>query len=384
MFRLVGVLLVLAALLAGSASGVHPARGRLAPTPPMGWSSWNKFGCGVDEQVIEQTADALVSSGMREAGYRYVNIDDCWMAPARDVSGRLVADPVRFPSGIAELARYVHARGLLLGIYSSAGTTTCAGRPASLGHETVDARTFADWGVDYLKYDYCGSDGSPAPQRYQVMADALTKTERTIVLSISDLGDNKAWLWGATVGAQLWRTTPDIGDEYSSVLSILDAQTGLGGYAGRGGWNDPDSLEVGNGGMTDAQYRAHFALWAVLNAPLLAGNDIRTMSADTRRILLNHDLIAVDQDWAGVEGRLVGAEGSVQVWAKPMSDGSVAVVLLNRGAADASASFAAKSLGLPAGPYRVRDLWSGQESVDLPHGTVAAGTALAYRIWPTR
>ncbi|GAA0652564.1 hypothetical protein GCM10010174_90410 [Kutzneria viridogrisea] len=387
MLRLVAVLVVLAALLTGSAPDLHPALGLLAPTPPMGWSSWNRFGCAVDEQVVQQAADAMVASGMRAAGYRYVNVDDCWMAPVRDAAGRLAADPVRFPHGIAALARYLHDRGLLLGLYSSAGETTCAGLPASLGHEDLDAATFAAWGVDYLKYDHCGSDAETAPARVQAMAEALAKTDRTIVLAVSDLGQNEAWRWGAGVGAQLWRTAPDIADDFASVLSILDRQAALGGYARPGGWNDPDSLEVGNGGMTEAEYRAHFALWAVLNAPLIAGNDLRSMNQDTARILLNPDLIAVDRDWAGVSGRLACTVGSVQAWVKPMSDGSAAVVLLNRGASPAEAGFAARCLGLPAnGPYRVRDLWTGQqrETVALRYGSVPAQSALAYRVWAAR
>ncbi|MGP3982518.1 NPCBM/NEW2 domain-containing protein [Streptomyces sp. KR80] len=371
-----------------TAAGGEPsgATAAVLSTPPLGWNSWNEFGCNIDENLIRQTADAIVSSGMRDAGYTYVNIDDCWMARERDAAGRLQADPTRFPSGIKALADYVHGKALKLGIYSSAGTHTCAGFPASLDHEEIDARTWADWGVDYLKYDNCSNENRPALDRYRAMGEALRKTGRNIVYSLCEWGQNRPWEGlGREVGGHLWRTTGDISDNWTSVMGILDQQVGLERYAGPGGWNDPDMLEVGNGGMTDAEYRAHFALWSVLNAPLIAGNDVRSMDDATRRILLNRDLLAVNQDWSGTQGRKVRDDGDQEVWAKPMSDGSVAVVLLNRGAGNAAIGATAAELGLPAGrSYRVKDLWSKEQhaSSGMIRGGVPSHGAVTYRVWP--
>jgi alpha-galactosidase len=331
----------------------------LAPTPPMGWNSWNKFGCDIDEELIRETADAMVSSGMKRAGYEYVNIDDCWMAPQRDAEGRLQTDPVRFPSGIKAVADYVHAHGLKLGIYSSAGTRTCQGLPASLDHETTDAASFAEWGVDLLKYDNCNNQGRPALERYTAMADALAATGRDIVYSICEWGANKPWEWAAEVGGHYWRTTGDISDRWGSMVSILDQQVGLEAYSGPNAWNDPDMLEVGNGGMTTEEYRAHMSLWSVLNAPLIAGNDLRSMDETTRAMLTDRDVLAVNQDWAGSQGHKIADDGDLEVWAKPMSTGGAAVVLFNRGVAGAQVGTTAAALGLPrARSYTVRDLWA--------------------------
>ncbi|WP_086663561.1 NPCBM/NEW2 domain-containing protein [Lentzea kentuckyensis] len=372
-------------LIAPTAAGGEPSAAVLS-TPPLGWNSWNQFGCNIDENLIRQTADAIVSSGMRDAGYTYVNIDDCWMARDRDAEGRLQADPTRFPSGIKALADYVHGKSLKLGIYSSAGTKTCAGFPASIDHEETDARTWADWGVDYLKYDNCYNENRPALDRYRAMGEALRKTGRNIVYSLCEWGQNRPWEGlGRAVGGHLWRTTGDISDNWTSVMGILDQQVGLERYAGPDGWNDPDMLEVGNGGMTDAEYRAHFALWSVLNAPLIAGNDVRSMDDATKRILLNRDLLAVNQDWSGTQGRKVRDDGDQEVWAKPMSDGSVAVVLLNRGTANAAIGATATELGLPAGrSYRVKDLWSKEQhaSSGMIRGGVLSHGAVTYRVWP--
>ncbi|MCP2164869.1 NPCBM/NEW2 domain-containing protein [Goodfellowiella coeruleoviolacea] len=360
--------------------------GELARTPPMGWNSWNRFGCDINESLIRQTADALVSSGMRDAGYTYVNIDDCWAAPERDPqTKRLLPHPERFPSGIAALADYVHAKGLKLGIYTSAGTQTCArSMPGALDHEEIDAQSFADWGVDYLKYDNCNNQGRPAVERYQAMSDALRKTGRPIVFALCEWGENKPWEgWGDQVGGHLWRTTGDISDSWSSMTGILDQQVGLVEYSHPNGWNDPDMLEVGNGGMTDTEYRAHFSLWALLNAPLLAGNDLRSMTDQTRQILLNRELIAVNQDWGGIQGYQARDDGDVEVWAKPMSDGSVAVVLFNRGTTTATVTTTTAEVGLSKrGPYRVRDLWTGQQaqSDGTLRAAVPAHGAVAYRV----
>jgi alpha-galactosidase len=348
------------------------ARG-LAPTPPMGWNSWNKFGCRIDENLIRETADAMVSSGMREAGYKYVNIDDCWEATARDTQGNLTTDSTRFPHGMKWLADYVHSNGLKIGIYSSAGTMTCQKRPASLDHEVADATTFAAWGIDYLKYDNCNNQLRPAIERYQAMGDALAATGRPIVFSLCEWGQNKPWEWGRFVGGQLWRTTLDIRDSWASMLSILDKQVGLEKYSGPNAWNDPDMLEVGNGKMTSAEYVAHFSLWALLNAPLIAGNDLRSMNDSTRAILTNREVIAVDQDWGGSQGYKLKGDSVTQVWIKPMSNGDRAVVLLNRGATTATISTTMPEIGLPAGQHLERDLWAHAERT--ADGVVSASVA---------
>jgi alpha-galactosidase len=387
--RLTLLAVMLLGLLGGSFTPGQPlpvaAPIGAAPTPPLGWNSWNGFGCDVSDALIRQTADAIVASGMRAAGYEYVTIDDCWMAPARDADGRLVPDPKKFPYGMKALAAYVHAHGLKLGIYSSAGTQTCAGYPGSLDHEAADARSFAAWGVDYLKYDNCYDDGRPAAERYEAMAEALRATSRPIVLSLCEWGENQPWSgWGGQVGGSLWRTTDDITDTWTGVMANLEQQVGLDRYSGPDAWNDPDMLEVGNGGMTETEYRAQFSLWAVLNAPLIAGNDVRKMSAATRAILTNRDVLAVDQDWAGRQGYRVRAGGGTEVWAKPMSDGSVAVVLLNRGLAPASMSVPATALGLPAGALRVRNLWTGATTTGPLVADVPPHGVVMDRIWPAR
>jgi alpha-galactosidase len=360
---------IVTACVARSGSGaavaptVRDAAAGLAPTPPMGWNSWNRFHCDINERLIRETADAMVESGMRDAGYRYVNIDDCWEAPARDANGDLVADSTRFPGGLAAVADYVHARGLKLGIYSSAGTATCQKRPASLDHEIADARKFATWGVDYVKYDNCNNEKRPALARYSAMGAALRATGRPIVYSLCEWGQNQPWLWGRSVGGQLWRTTGDISDRWSSVLKILDQQVGLERYSGPNGWNDPDMLEVGNGRMTNAEYIAHFSLWALLNAPLIAGNDLRSMNDTTRLILTNREVIAVDQDWGGMQGRKIRDEGELEVWMKPMSTGDAAVVLLNRDTATVRLAVTMPELGMSTGTHGVRDLWTHRDGV---------------------
>ncbi|WP_369373356.1 NPCBM/NEW2 domain-containing protein [Promicromonospora sp. Populi] len=332
----------------------------LTPTPPMGWNSWNNFACDIDEELIRETADAMVASGMADAEYEYVNIDDCWMAPERDADGNLQADPERFPSGIKALADYVHAKGLKLGIYSSAGTLTCQRLPASLDHEEADAAKFAEWEVDLLKYDNCNNEGRPALERYTAMAEALLATGRPIVFSICEWGESDPWAsFGPELG-HLWRTTGDISDNWGSVTSILDQQVGLEAYSGPNAWNDPDMLEVGNGGMTTAEYRSHMALWSVMNAPLIAGNDLRDMDAETLEMLTDPEVVAVNQDWAGIQGHRVAQDGDVEVWAKPLSDGGVAAVLLNRSDHAGTVSTTADVLGLDdARAYSVRDLWDG-------------------------
>ena len=342
------VLLPLALLGLGATAGRAPLDNGLARTPPMGWNSWNHFGCDVSARLIRETADAMVASGMRDAGYRYVVIDDCWQV-ARDPQGRLVADSARFPDGIKALADYVHAQGLKFGIYTDAGRKTCQGRPGTYGHEVEDARTFAAWGVDYVKADWCYADSLDAPIQYAKFRDALRGAGRPIVFSICEWGSFSPWDWGPTTG-HLWRTTTDIEDKWSSMLDNLDISGQHAAAARPGAWNDPDMLEVGNGGMTDAEYRAHFSLWAILAAPLIAGNDLRTMTATTRDILTNREVIAVDQDSLGVQGTLVQEDPPEhQVWVKPLRDGSRAVVLLNRSTTPDSITATWWRLRLPAG-----------------------------------
>ncbi len=356
--RVPPVVLVMAAILAAPAAAqVHRLDDGLASTPPMGWNSWNKFACHVDEQLIEATADAMVASGMKDAGYRYVVIDDCWQV-YRDTSGTIVADPQLFPHGIRAVADYVHAKGLKFGIYTDAGTNTCQGRPGTLHHEEQDARTYAAWGVDYVKEDWCNARGLEAPAQYRKFHDALVATGRPIVLSICEWGSNHPWEWGPGIG-HLWRTTGDIEDTWASMLTNADLSSLHQAVAGPGGWNDPDMLEVGNGGMTDAEYRAHFSLWAIMAAPLIAGNDLRSMAAATRDILTNGEVIAVDQDSLGVQGWVAEqAVPGLQVWVKPLKTGARAVLFLNRtdGPAPMRADFTA--VGLPAARAKVRDLWA--------------------------
>jgi alpha-galactosidase len=358
----------------------------LAKTPPMGWNSWNKFGCNVSEKLIREMADAMVASGMRDAGYVYLVIDDCWQVD-RDAQGNILPDPQRFPSGMKALADYVHAKGLKFGLYSDAGTLTCQKRPGSRGYEFQDARQYAAWGVDYLKYDWCSTGTQNAPASYSIMRDALLKAGRPIVFSICEWGTAKPWLWARDVG-NLWRTTGDIQDCWDckrdwggmGVVHILDLQDGLESYAGPGHWNDPDMLEVGNGGMTATEYRAHFSLWCLLSAPLMAGNDLRSMQPEIKEILTNREVIAIDQDPLGLQGRRVKREGDRELWVKQLADGSRAVVLFNRGpkAAELSASWI--DIGYPPRlSARVRDLWAGKDlgqltgkfSAEVPsHGVV--------------
>lgn len=251
----------------------------LTQTPPMGWNSWNKFHCDVSDKLIREMADALVASGMRDAGYKYIVIDDCWQV-SRDAQGNIVPDPERFPSGMKALGDYIHSKGLKFGIYSCAGSLTCQNRPASRGYQFQDAQTYASWGVDYLKYDWCNSEGQNAKAAYKTMSDALKASDRPIVFSICEWGENKPWEWGAGIG-HLWRTTSDICDCYDCILdwgglgivNIIDKEAELQKYAGPSHWNDPDMLEVGNGGMTDDEYKTHFSMWSMLAAPLMAGSD---------------------------------------------------------------------------------------------------------------
>ena len=349
----------------------------LAATPPMGWNTWNTFGSEIDEDLIRESAQAMVDEGLAAAGYRYVNVDDVWQAPER-VGGLLAADPDRFPAGIPALATHVHALDLELGIYSCAGTHTCEELPGSYGYEARDAATFASWDVDFLKYDNChvpaGADG---PALYRRMGRALRATGRNIVYSVCEWGINGPWRWAGAVGAQMWRTTGDIFDTWESIVDIgFERQAELYPYAGPGRWNDPDMLvvgmygkgNVGRGGCTVAEYRSHFSLWCLQAAPLIIGCDVRSMDDATRTILMNAEAIAVDQDPLGAQAMRVGvtdhAEQRAEVWAKPLADGSVAVGLFNLSDADGRLiEVSWESLGLqPSQRCVVRDLWQHQDA----------------------
>ena len=334
------------------------AESSLAKTPPMGWNSWNKFACNVSEQLIRETADAMVSSGMQAAGYQYVNIDDCWQV-SRDAQGTIVADPVRFPSGIKALADYVHSKGLKLGVYTDAGTFTCQKRPGSLGHEVQDAKTYATWGVDYVKVDWCHAEGLDPKVQYAKFRDALAQAGRPIVFSICNWGVQAPWTWGPATG-NLWRTTGDIKDTWDRMSVIGFSQNGLEKFAGPGHWNDPDMLEVGNGGMKPDEYRLHMTLWALLAAPLLAGNDLRNMTPETKQMLTNREVIAIDQDAKAVQGRRIWDEGPLEIWEKPLADGSHGVGLFNRGESELAITLDFKLLGVN-GPANLRDLWRHQD-----------------------
>ncbi|PYC78577.1 alpha-galactosidase [Streptomyces tateyamensis] len=357
----------------------------VATTPQLGFNTWNAFGCapGVDgkpgptEALIKSTADAIHSNGMQAAGYTYINIDDCWMTHDRDGNGNLVADPARFPDGINGVADYVHSLGLKLGIYESAGTMTCQQFPGSLGHEGQDANLFAAWGVDYLKYDNCYNNGVPSRQRYTAMRDALAATGHHILYSICNWGEDSPWIWGAATGNS-WRTTGDINASYGSMLSIFHANVGLGAWAGPHHWNDPDMLEVGNG-MSAIEDRSEFSLWSMMAAPLIAGNDFGRTSPDALATLTNARLIAVDQDSLSQQAHLVDAAGGLDVLAKPLAGGDVAVALFNEGGSTATISTSAAAVGKTgAASYGLTDLWSGATSsttgaisASVPaHGTV--------------
>ncbi len=371
--------------------GAQAANEVLAPTPPMGWNSWNKFGCNVSEKLLRDMTDAMVDSGMKTAGYQYVVIDDCWQV-GRDENGNIQPDPQRFPSGMKALADYVHGKGLKFGLYSDAGTKTCAGRPGSRGYEFQDARQYAAWGVDYLKYDWCSTDTQNAEATYTTMHNALKASGRAIVFSLCEWGKSKPWLWAKNVG-NLWRTTGDISDcwdcktEWSTGwLTILDQQAGLESFAGPGHWNDPDMLEVGNGGMNLTEYRSHFSFWNLLAAPLMAGNDLKNMTPEIKEILTNQEVLAVDQDPLGMQGRRVSQNGDAEVWVKQLHDGSRAVVLFNRGKEDREISTSWVELGYPARlPAAVRDLWSKKDLgkfTDKFSAKVAAHGVVMIRVTP--
>ena len=392
----VGMVLALLTVV-GPAGGMAPTAAALengiSATPAMGFNNWNATNCRAEfnEAMVRGIADLFVARGLKDAGYSYVNLDDCWALRNRDGAGNLVPDPARFPNGIKAVADYVHSKGLKFGIYTSAGTMTCnsLGFPGAINHEQQDANLFASWGVDYLKYDNCGDHlGQSAQLRYTKMRDALRNTGRPILFSICEWGQNAPWDWAQSVGNS-WRTTGDISDNWGSMLGIFKANAALAVNAQRGGWNDPDMLEVGNGGMTDVEYRSHFSLWAMMNAPLLIGADLRTVNQATFDILTNRDVIALNQDGLGVQADEISNTGGRHVLTKPLNNGDVAVALFNETASATTISTTASAAGLGnATSYGLKDLWSkavttstGAISATVPaHGTVVylvsrAGTA---------
>jgi alpha-galactosidase len=357
---------------------------QLALTPPMGWNSWNKFAEKVDAKTVKEIADAMVSSGMKDAGYVYVNIDDTWQGK-RDEQGVLQPNE-KFPD-MKGLADYVHSKGLKMGIYSSPGPKTCAGYEGSYQHEEQDARTWAAWGIDYLKYDWCSAKtvykDEEMPAVYKKMGDALKATGRPIVYSLSQYGLRKVWEWGAASGGNLWRTTGDIEDVWKSMATIgFEKQTGLEQYAGPGHWNDPNTLEIGNGNMDAVEYKTHMSLWAMLAAPLLAGNDVRSMDDETKQLLINREVIAIDQDKLGKQGVRVSKEGRTEVWVKSLEGGDLAVALFNRG--DNAELMIAKWTDLQLnGKHSVRDVWAHADRgkiKDLFEAEVSAHGVVMLRV----
>lgn len=354
----------------------------LAQTPPMGWNSWNTFKTDIDEKLIKDLADAFVNDGLKAAGYEFIVIDDGWMAKERDKEGYLVPDPQKFPNGIKSVVDYVHARGLKFGIYNCAGSKTCGGYPGSRGHEYQDALTYASWGVDYLKYDWCNTEKLNAEGAYITMRDALYAANRPVVFSLCEWGDNNPWLWGKDVG-HLWRTTGDISscwdceDDHGSwsswgVLRIVNMRKDIRQYSGPGHWNDPDMMEVGNG-MTVSEDRAHFSLWCMLAAPLMLGNDVRTMKKETAGILTNKEVIAIDQDSLGIQAFRYTTLDSVEVWVKPLIHDEWAICFLNLKRSAVSFKFpwqehliqddwAKRALDTRKTSYRLRNLWTKKDA----------------------
>ncbi|MGH9397909.1 MAG: glycoside hydrolase family 27 protein [Terriglobia bacterium] len=376
-----------------SAQQSQPAQlAKLALTPPMGWNSWNHFHCGITEDIVKAQAKAMVDNGMKAAGYVYVNVDDCW-AGSRDANGNITANS-KFPD-MKGLGDYIHSLGLKFGIYSSPGPKTCANFTGSYMHEAQDAKTYASWGVDYLKYDWCSASKVYQPSQmqavYRKMYDALQESGRPIVYSLCQYGLQQSWRWAPSVGGNLWRTTGDINASYTSMAFNGFEQNGLGKFAGPGHWNDPDMLEVGNTltvpgrngtrrtrGLNPDEGRTQMSLWSILAAPLLSGNDLADMSPETLSILTNREVVAVDQDPKGFEGHRVAQEGPLEVWVKPLADGSAAVGLFNRSEGPATMKVDFHDIGIQ-GSATVRDLWqhkdmgtfTGSYSAEVPrHGVV--------------
>ena len=359
---------------------------QLALTPPMGWNSWNTFGQELSEELLLQTADSMISLGLRDLGYRYVNIDDYWQLGERGEDGHLQVNQEKFPNGIRYVADYLHERGLQLGIYSDAAELTCGDVAGSYGYEATDAQDFADWGVDLLKYDYCHApdDQATAIERYTTMGKALRATGRSFIYSVCEWGLRDPWTWADSVGGHYWRTTWDIRDKWYSenynnlengLLNALDINAPLAKYAGPGGWNDPDMLVVGlkgeshsinhdsvesNYGLNAEQYRSHMSMWCMLAAPLLLGNDVRTMDDETKETLMNPEIISINQDRLGQQARRVMDTGNYEVWTKPLTEDRVAVACLNTGSEEQTVTLDLTALTLPASAT-VRDVWTHQD-----------------------
>src|SRR5271157_198212 len=353
------VLVVVLICCAAAPSHVAAQEQNLALTPPMGWNSWNHFAEKINARTVRAQADAMVASGMKDAGFLYINIDDTWEGK-RDDKG-FIHPNWKFRD-IKALTDYVHSKGLKIGLYSSPGPKTCAGFEGSLGHEELDAQSYAQWGIDYLKYDYCSFQGDFAAQMaaYEKMHEALEKTGRAIVFSLCQYGMDRVWRWGPSVGGNLWRTTDDISDDYNDMAYIGFGQNGLERFAAPGHWNDPDMLEVGNGRMNKDEYLTHMSLWCLLAAPLLAGNDLSKMTPDTLAILTNPEVIGVDQDALGVQGHRVAQEGQLEVWVKLLADGSKAVGLFNRGESVMPVTAYFRDIGV-GDTASVRDLWEKKD-----------------------
>lgn len=370
----------------------------LSPTPPMGFNTWNRFGGNIDQNLILETMDALVNTGLRDLGYNYLNIDDGWTASTRNTDGEFVPDPMRFPEGIAKLSARAHTLGLKLGIYSCCGTETCMGLPGSYGYEETDARTFARWGIDFLKQDWCHvpfddfpgkSHGEVAKILYGRISHAISGTGRPMILSMCNWGDGEPWLWARGI-AHLWRTTPDISDTFSTdylngawdMLRIFRKNVKLDKFAGPGGWNDPDMLEVGNGGMSTTQYRSHFTLWCMMAAPLIIGTDIRSMSEETRLILSNRDLIGIDQDPLGIQAHLYLESQGVYVLVKPLVDESVAVAVFNSTNSQREMSIHWRDYFSKKINFR-KDLWTGVVAPADSSTTVSIlpEATLVWKVW---
>jgi alpha-galactosidase len=397
--------LILAAAFLSATAFAQKFEG-LALTPPMGWNSWNTFQDKIDDQLIRDTAETMIANGMRDAGYVYIVIDDCWEAKERDAAGNLVPDPLKFPHGLKALGDYLHSKGFKFGIHNCAGTRTCADFPGGRGHEYQDALKYASWGIDYLKYDWCNHGTADARETYKTMRDALHAAGRPIVFSLCEWGQNKPWEWAKDVG-HLWRTTGDIMAGYDSMQRwehgwkvILDLQyslvqpadgqnNGIGQYAGPDHWNDPDMLEVGNKGLTLAESRAHFSLWCIIAAPLIAGNDVRHMSKEAHDILTDKEVIAIDQDALGKEGWRFLAETGREIWVRELSGDDWAICVLNSGstAADLTTDFSA--LGILKGEYAVRDVWAKKDlgttrSAPVHTDRVESHDVMLFRLTPVK
>ena len=397
------MLLVISSLLCWQDLSAQKFEG-LADTPPMGWNSWNKFACNINEKLIREIADAMVETGLRDMGYVYLNLDDCWHGP-RVSLGFIQADPEKFPSGMKALADYVHSKGLKIGLYSDAGRSTCGGRPGSFGHEYQDALQYAKWGIDYLKYDWCDSEDINPVGAYNLMRDALHAAGRPIFFSMCEWGSSKPWKWAAET-AHSWRTTGDIfncfdcvdehpGWKAYGVMQILDMQEGLREYAGPGHWNDPDMLEVGNG-QTVNEDRAHFSMWCMLAAPLILGNDIRNMSQETKDIIMNKEVIAIDQDKAGIQGLKFLAENGLEFWFKPLENEAWAFCILNRTTEPKEYAIdwqkfnlyddvAKRFTDFDSKIYEIRDLWGKKDVGNTKKGrtvVIPGHDVVLYRLTP--